>query len=161
LGLAQLREAQGTWQAMGTELARTHISVRLAEAYWKSDQIDAGLEVVADGLDGMAKNAEHYYEAELHRLQGELLLRQASLAERSDAPIVRIEACFHRALDIARHQEAKSLELRALISLCRLWQRGDRRADAHRMLADMCSRFTEGGATVDLREAMSLLTALA
>jgi class 3 adenylate cyclase/predicted ATPase len=160
-GIAQLREAQATWQAMGTELARTHISVRLAEAYWKSDQIEAGLEVVADGLDGMAKNAEHYYEAELHRLQGELLLRQASLAERSDAPIARIEACFHRALDIARHQEAKSLELRALISLCRLWQRGDRRADAHRMLADMCGRFTEGGATVDLREATSLLTALA
>jgi predicted ATPase len=92
--------------------------------------------------------------AEAYRLQGEFLLRQAV----PDAP--RAEACLHQALAIARRQQAKSWELRAAMSLARLWQHQGRRAEARELLAPIYGWFTEGVDTADLQDAKALLAEL-
>jgi predicted ATPase len=97
---------------------------------------------------------ERYWEAELYRLKGELLLRRAS-------PTEEVEAWFRQALTVAQHQHAKSLELRAAMSLARLWERQGKRATAHELLAPIYGWFTEGFDTADLQEAKALLEALA
>src|SRR5262249_20622520 len=96
-----------------------------------------------------------HYEAELHRLHGELLLQQPV----PDAPVA--EACFQRALDVARRQQAKSWELRAAMSLAQLWQQQGQQAKAHELLAPIYGWFTEGFDTADLLDAQTLLRALA
>src|SRR5262249_51456920 len=93
-------------------------------------------------------------EPELCRLKGELLLQQNS-ANQADA-----ETCFHHALDIARSQQAKSLELRATTSLARLWQQQGKRQEAHDLLASVYNWFTEGFDTADLKDAKTLLDEL-
>src|SRR5262249_61529016 len=98
---------------------------------------------------------ERWYEAELHRLKGELLLQQ-HVDHQAEA-----ENCFLRALDIAHNQEAKSLELRAATSLARLWQQQGKRQEAHDLLAPVYGWFIEGFDTADLQEAKALLEALA
>jgi predicted ATPase len=95
-----------------------------------------------------------WYEAELHRIKGELLLRQAV----PDVP--QAEACFQQALTVARRQQAKSYELRAAVSLSRLWQQQGQQAEACALLAPIYGWFTEGFDTPDLREAKVLLEAL-
>ena len=95
------------------------------------------------------RTGERWYEPEFHRLEGILLQSADNHAE--------AQACFHHALDIARRQQAKSWELRAATSLARLWQRQGKRAEAHQLLADVYSWFTEGFDTADLREAKALL----
>ena len=90
----------------------------------------------------------------MYRLKGELLLQQAILDE------AQAETCFNQALDIARHQQAKSLELRAALSLSRLWQRQGKHAEAQQMLAEVYDWFTEGFDTADLQEARALLQEL-
>ena len=97
---------------------------------------------------------ERYYEAELYRLKGELLLQQAAGSGERRKPV------FSQALDIARRQQAKSLELRAAMSLSRLWQRQGKRDEARELLAPIYGWFTEGFDTADLQEAKALLKAL-
>jgi predicted ATPase len=94
---------------------------------------------------------ERWWEAELHRLTGELLLRRAVPAE------PQAEICLRQALAVARRQQAKSWELRVAMSLGRLWQRQGKRAAAHALLADVYGWFTEGFETADLQEARVLL----
>ena len=101
------------------------------------------------------KTGERYWEAEIHRLKGELLL--ALSAEK----YTEAETCFRQALDIARSQQAKSLELRAAASLSRLWQQQGKPAEASALLAPIYGWFTEGFDTADLCEAKTLLEALA
>jgi predicted ATPase len=117
-------------------------------------QVDEGLHLLAEDLAVVDTTGERYYEAELHRLHGVLLLRQA-VPDASQA-----EACFQRALDVARHQQAKSWELRAAMSLSRLWQQQGKRAAAHELLAPVHGWFTEGFDTADLQEARALLEEL-
>jgi predicted ATPase len=126
----------------------------LTEAYAKVGQTGKGLNIVTEALEAVNKTEEREYEAELYRLKGELLLRWASSNE-------EVEACFQRALDIARRQQAKSLELRAAMSLTRLWQQQGRRAEAYDLLAPIYGWFTEGFDTADLQDAKALLEALA
>jgi predicted ATPase len=95
-----------------------------------------------------------FYEAELYRLRGELLLAP-SIDNQAEA-----ETCFHQALDIARRQQAKSLELRAATSLSRLWQQQGKGAAARELLAPIYNWFTEGFDTADLRDAKDLLEEL-
>ena len=95
------------------------------------------------------------WEAEVQRLTGELLLRQAVPDEEQAA------ACFQQALDVARRQQARSLELRAAMSLSRLWQRQGKRDEARELLAEVYGWFTEGCDTADLQEAKALRDALA
>jgi predicted ATPase len=110
--------------------------------------------MLAEALRLVDKTGEHWWEADLHRLQGELLL------VRSTRQTAEAEACFHQALDIARRQQAKSLELRAAMSLSRLWQRQGKRDEGRQLLADVYGWFTEGFDTADLLEAKALLAGL-
>ena len=102
----------------------------------------------------MEQHEDRWWEAEVYRLRGVLLLRQA-VPQPEEA-----EACFQRALDVARRQQAKSLELRAAMSLSRLWQQQGKRAEAHELLAPIYGWFTEGFDTADLQEAKALLEEL-
>ena len=141
------------YRATGAELAQPSYVAPLAEAYRKAGQAAEGLSILAELLTAVEKTGERFYEAELHRLQGELLLRQGSPDERQAA------ACFRQALDIARHQQAKSLELRAAMSLSRLWQsQGEHMRPA--TCAPLYGWFTEGFDTTDLQEAKALLEEL-
>ena len=126
----------------------------LAEAYGKAGQVEEGLRLLAEALAHVDTTGERNYAAEVYRLKGELLLGQAIPDE------AQAETCLHQALDIARHQQAKSWELRAALSLSRLWQRQGKRAEAHQMLAEIYAWFTEGFDTADLQEARALLQEL-
>ncbi len=152
-GMAQLRQGLTTWRAMGGELGLPGILARLAEAYGNCGRAEAGLEVLAEAMALVHKNQEHYYEAELHRLTGELVLR-------TGLDVQRAEASFHRALEVARRQRAKSWELRAAMSLSRLWQGQGKQEAARQVLTTIYSWFTEGFATSDLQEAKALRTLL-
>jgi predicted ATPase len=114
-----------------------------------------GLNAVAEALAIMDKTGERYYEAELYRLKGELLL-QAGEGQQ----VLEAEAGFHQALSVARRRQAKFLELRAAMSLSRLWQRQGKRNAARPLLAEVYSWFTEGFDTADLQEAKALLEEL-
>jgi predicted ATPase len=153
-GIAQIQQGLATRQAIGLELTQPVYLLLLAEAYTRVGQLREGLAVLADAGSRVDTTGECWREAELHRLRGELLLA-VSADHRREA-----EACFHQALAIARHQQAKSWELRAAMSLSRLWQRQDQRAEARELLAAMYGWFTEGFDTADLREARALLEQL-
>src|SRR5207253_10778673 len=127
----------------------------LAEADGHREQVAKGLRLVEEALAEIQHTQEHYWEAELHRLQGDLLLVHAT--ENHTAA----EACLHQALAVARRQQAKSLELRTAMSLSRLWQHQGQRQEAHDLLAPIYGWFTEGFDTADLIEAKALLDALA
>src|SRR5262249_19108297 len=131
-----------------------HWLALLAEAYRRGGQAEAGLRMLAEALAAAHSTGERYYEAELYRLQGELLLLR-SAAEHTEA-----ETCCHQALDVARRQQAKGFELRAAMSLSRLWQGQGKRAEARELLAPIYGWFTEGFDTADLQEAKALLAEL-
>ena len=131
-----------------------HYMALLVEAYGKVGQAKEGLPVLADGLATVEKTVERYYEAELYRFKGELLLQQ-SPEQPSEA-----EACFQQGIQIARKQEAKSWELRATTSLARLWQSQGKPAESHDLLTPVYDWFTEGFDTVDLKDAKVLLEEL-
>jgi predicted ATPase len=126
----------------------------LAEACGQARQTEEGLAVLAEALAVVEKTGQRDWEAELHRLKGVLLLARA-IPEAQP-----VEACFQQALAVARHQQAKSLELRAAMSLSRLWQHQGQRAAAYELLAPMYGWFTEGFDTADLQEARALLEEL-
>jgi predicted ATPase len=142
------------FRTAGAEISRSRDLALLAEAYGEVGQTEEGLTVLAEALAVADKTGERYWEAELYRLKGELLL-VLSAEKHTEA-----ESCFRQALDIARHQEAKSLELRAATSLSRLWQRQGKGAEAQQLLVPIYGWFTEGFDTVDLRKAKALLEAL-
>jgi predicted ATPase len=153
-GIEQLRQGLTAWQATGAETARSYFLALLADVHGTMRQPETGLAVVAEALTHADKTGERWYEPELHRLKGELLLQQA-LDHQAEA-----ESCFHHALDIARNQQAKSLELRAATSLARLWQQQRKRDEARQVLVAVYNWFTEGFDTVDLKDAKTLLDAL-
>jgi adenylate cyclase len=152
--MAQLRQGLEAYWAKGGEPERAYWLALLAEAHGTVGQAEEGLCLLREALVVVEKSGVHQWEAELHRLQGALLLQQTV----PDAQ--QAEACFGQALAMARRQQAKSLELRAAMSLARLWQRQGKRADACRMLAEVYDWFTEGFDTADLQEARALLDAL-
>jgi predicted ATPase len=152
-GIAQIRQGVSARHATGASLCRTSHFALLAEVYGKAGQVEEGLRIVAEGLAMVDTTGERVYEAELYRLKGELLLQRAP----SDAP--QAERCFRKALAIARRRQAKSWELRAAVSLSRLWQRQGRFATAYTGLAEVYNGFTEGLDTADLRAAKALLDA--
>jgi adenylate cyclase len=118
---------------------------------------------VDEALTTVEKTGERYYEAELQRQRGELLLLRAAKSPPAQDNWEQHEAetCFQHALDAARRQEAMALELRAAMSLARLWQQQSKRAKARELLATVYGWFTEGFDTADLLEAKALLEALA
>jgi predicted ATPase len=153
-GIVQLRQGMAGALATGQTLVRPLCLVLLAEAMEHTGQVDEGLRVMAEALVAIEASGRYELLAEAYRLQGALLLRQAV----SDAN--RAEACFRQALAVARRQQAKSLELRAAMSLARLWQRQGKDVEARTLLAPIYGWFTEGFDTADLREARMLLADL-
>jgi adenylate cyclase len=125
----------------------------LAEAHAKAGHYREALTVLDDAFNFLKKSGERYWQAELVRLRGEFLLAQGVSAH-------EVEACYRRSLDIARRQSAKSLELRASLSLSRLWQQQGKYKEAHTLLAGIYGGFTEGFDTADLIEAKVLLQTL-
>jgi predicted ATPase len=154
-GIAQMRQGIAAWRATGAELQRPYYLALLAEAYGRAGQAAEGLRVLAEALTAVHNTGERQHEAELYRLKGELRLQQ-------DVPDAHeAERCLRQAVDVACRQQAKSLELRAAVSLARLWQQQGKRAEAHELLAPIYGWFTEGFDTADLQEAKALLDALA
>ncbi len=175
-GIVQIRQGLVAYQTTGAELWRPYFLVLLAEAYGKVGQSEEGLQVLAEALAVADKTGERFYEAELHRLKGELSLQSQSSPrqvktgqDKSEAtdprplipdPQSEAEECFQKAIEIARRQSAKSLELRAVMSLSRLWQKQGRKEEARKMLTEIYHWFTEGFDTKDLQEAQGLLEEL-
>ena len=153
-GIRQMHEGLAACRATGSEADRPYLLTLVAEAYGRGRRHDEGLAMLEEALALVDQSEERYWEAEIHRLKGELLLARSAENQ------VEAEACMHKALDVARHQGAKSLELRAAMSLARLRQRQGKRAEAHALLAPIYRWFTEGFDTADLQEAKALLAAL-
>jgi predicted ATPase len=173
-GLAQMQQGLTISRTVGAALGLTTALGKLAEAYRKGKQVEEGLTVLAEAFIHAEKSGERFYEAELYRLKGELTLQQESKEPRARSkeqksekpnPKAQIldpqgEACFYKAIAVSRSQQAKSLELRATTSLARLWQQQGKQKEAHQMLSEIYTWFTEGFATKDLREAKALLDEL-
>jgi predicted ATPase len=158
-GMVQLRQGLATYRATGSELWRPHFLALLAEACGKVGQAEEGLNVLAEALAVIDRTEERVYEAELYRLKGELTLQSKVQGPKSE--VEEAEACFHKAIEVARKQQAKSWELRASTSLARLWRQQGKTTEAHRMLSEVYGWFTEGFDTKDLQEAKGLLEELA
>jgi class 3 adenylate cyclase/predicted ATPase len=150
--VAQIRQGLAGYRETGAQLECPYFVALLAEALGTIGHSEEGLTVLAEMLSEVDITGLRFHEAELRRLTGECLLRRAMRDE------TRAEACFHQALEIARRQQAKSLELRASMSLSRLWQHQGKRDKARELLAPIYGWFTEGFDTADLQEAKALLT---
>jgi len=153
-GVAHLHQGLAALQQTGLKLYRPYFLALLAEASGQAGQPEAGLTVLAEALTLVAATEERWWETELYRLQGELLCQLPRPA------VGQAEACFEQALDVARHQQAKALELRAALSLARLWQGQGQHTAARHLLEEIYGWFTEGFETADLQEAKALLAEL-
>jgi predicted ATPase len=140
-GLRQLHQGLTAWRATGTEVARPWFLSMLAEAYGKAGQVEEGLTVLAEALATADKTGERFYEAEVWRIKGTLTLQSQVTSRKSQ--VEEAEACFLKAIAIAQKQQSKSLELRAVMSLARLWQQQDRKEEARQMLEEIYGWFTD------------------
>lgn len=158
-GMAQIRQGLDARRAMGVRLPRPYFFALLAEGYGKTGQAEAALNALTDTVGAKNKTAERWWEAEQCRLKGELLL---AASVDPTAPAVQKEAaeCFRRALEIARRQGAKSLELRAAVSLARIARTPEKRGKKRQLLREIYGWFSEGFDTPDLQEAKVLLERL-
>jgi predicted ATPase/class 3 adenylate cyclase len=184
-GIAQMRQGITAYRATGAGVHQPCWLALLAEAYGQIGQTEGGLSALAEALAAVDKTEEREYEAELYRLRGELTLAQSRVQSLESGvqenqkskgkgqkakvpnpksqildPELEAEAYFLKAIEIARQQQAKSLELRATVSLACLWQQQGKAKLAHEMLADIYNWFTEGFDTKDLQEAKALIEEL-
>jgi tetratricopeptide (TPR) repeat protein len=157
-GLSHLLDGLKAWKSTGAEMAVPTFQLRLGEVYAAAGKFDEGLAAVSDGLAFAVRNNDCSYDAALHRLKGELLLRKSK--RNSTGTSREAETCFRRAIEVARKQKARSLELRAAIRLARLWQTMGKAREASHMLKTIYGWFTEGFDTPDLKEAKRLLDEL-
>ncbi|MGZ3616605.1 MAG: ATP-binding protein, partial [Ktedonobacteraceae bacterium] len=148
--IERLRGSIAAFKASGARLRLPYYLSLLAQVYGKARRVEEGLACIDEALAEARKHNERWWDAEVHRLRGELLLMLG--ADASD-----VEAAFLRAIEIARSQQVRSLELRATMSLAQLWSTQNRSGDARRWLQDMYSWFTEGFETPDLQAARLLL----
>src|SRR5262249_6992012 len=129
-GLAQMQQGLATLQATGSKPGLLFALRLLATAYRKAGLVEEGLSVLAEALATVDKTGGHFYEAELYRLKGELTLKQSGVQGLASSVQKEAEECFWKAIEIARKQQAKSLELRAVMSLSRLWQQQGKKDEA-------------------------------
>jgi predicted ATPase len=158
-GTAQMRHGLAAQLATGAELARPYWLCLITEACLESGAALEGLALLDEAEAAVQQTNERYWEAEIHRLRGQLLLAAAS-DPAAPAVVRSAEECYRRALDVARRQGARSFELRAAVSLSRLWQAADRHDEARELLAPIYEWFTEGLDRPELREAAALLDEL-
>ena len=154
-GTAQMQQGLAALQATGGRLRLPYYLALLAGAYRCNGQVEKGLHLLDEAFAEMQQTGEHCWEAELHWLQGDLLMAHTT-ADQATA-----EACLHQTLEVARRQQAKSWELHAAIRLARLWQSQGEEQAAYDLLAPVYAWFTEGFETADLQEAKALLHELA
>jgi predicted ATPase len=171
-GIAQIRQGLAVYRATGAEVNQSYFLALLTEAYGVAGQTEEGLTVLAEALTLVGGTGDRMWEAELYRLKGQLTLQQFQVSgskfqvtnPQSPTPNshaeAEAEACFLKALDIARRQQAKSLELRAAMSLARLGHQQGKTEQARHLLAEVYNWFTEGFDTKDLQEAKVLLEEL-
>jgi hypothetical protein len=152
----QIRQVINDWHKEQTYLLTPRMLERLAVAYWRSGRLQQGAATLDEAWSAAIERDETYFLAELARMKGEFLLAQGGST-------LETAACFQAAIDIARKQGARMLELRALVSLCRLWQTADapdRLVEMHQALQASYDWFTEGFGHIDLRAAKALLDEL-
>ena len=149
-GIAVVREGITAWRATGSQFHATYRIARAAEAHWAAGETEAGLQLIATTIDD---SGDRWVAPELHRIKGELY--------RSAGHLELAEQCLKHALESARMQKARLLELRAAMSLARLWRDQGKVRQASELLAPVCRWFTEGFDTRDLKEAKALLEELA
>jgi predicted ATPase len=179
-GILQMRQGLAAYRASGAALGIPDFLAHLAEAQGKGKQGEPDWALLEEAFALIEKNDERWYEAEVYRLKGELLLAQEvksqnakvksqkseitspqALAPSTQAEVEQeAEACFLKAVEVAQKQQAKSWELRATVSLARLWQQQGKQHEAHTMLSVIYNWFTEGFDTKDLQEAKVLLAEL-
>ena len=152
-GIRVMHRGLEALEATGVQVFRAHCLCLLAETCAHAGQTREGLAILAQALALAVKNGERLSEAEMYRVKGELL--QAA----HDDPR-EVEQAFQEAIDVSRMQNAKSLELRATMSLCRVWQGQARQREAHALLAGIYGWFTEGFDTADMTDARALLATL-
>jgi predicted ATPase/DNA-binding winged helix-turn-helix (wHTH) protein len=153
-GIPWMLQGLAAYRDTGAGVDLPDVLSKFAATYAVVGQVEEGLHLLREARALIDKHAERVWEAEVYRLQGELLRQRPA----SDFP--EAEACFQYALGVARHQQAKSLELRAAMSLSRLWQQQGKCEEARHLLAEIYDWFTEGFDTADLQEARELLHAL-
>ncbi len=153
-GIGEMQRGLTALRATGARAHRPYYLALLAEACGHTGQAGEGLSLLAESLDLIETGNVRTWEAEVHRLKGELLLVQSA------KNTVEAEACFNRAIDVARRQRAKSPELRAAVGLARLWHQQGKTGEARALLAPVYDWFTEGFDTADLKEAKALLKEL-
>jgi len=153
-GIKLILDGLNSWKATGAELWHPYFLSLLAEPYGNNERYEEGISLLDQSIGKATKNKDRFYEAELFRLKGELLL---SL---SDDNRVNAESYFRKAIEVAKSQSAKSLELRAVMSLSRLLQKQGKKEEARKMLSDIYDWFKEGFDTRDLKEAKALLKEL-
>ena len=171
-GIEQMREGLAGFQATSTELLRPHFFALMAEALGETRQPEDGLRGLEESLDSAHRNGEAGYLAELYRMKGELLLMQGAgrdvsraatggrdvfAGDPASASQAQAESCFGQAISVAQQQKAKSLELRAVMSLARLYQNKGKPEEARILFTEIYGTFNEGFDTKDLREAKALL----
>jgi predicted ATPase len=154
VGMGQVRQGIAAWRTTNATMLVPYLCTVLAEVAAHLGHPEDGLQALAEAHTLVEQHEERWWEAEVYRLRGVLLLQQPGTPQEA-------EACFQQALDVAHRQEAKSLELRAAMSLSRLWQQQSKQAEARELLAPVYGWFTEGFDTADLQEAKTLLEALA
>jgi len=170
-GFAEMRQGLAALRATGAELSRPIWLGAMAEVCGAVGQVEEGLTLLTEALKLVDQTGERCYEGELYRLKGEVVLQSSVRSPVSENPSpqsltpnthaeAEAEVCFLKAIDIAQKQQAKSWELRTATSLARLWQHQGKKAEAHKLLADVYNWFTEGFDTKDLQEAKALLAEL-
>ena len=180
-GIVQIRQGLTAYRATGAEMGRPYFLALLAEAYGKVGDTEQGLATLVEAFALVEQTGERWYEAELYRIKGELMLARSKVQSLKSKVEEEAEACFLKAIEIARKQQAKSLELRAVTSLVRLRQHQaqdhatrntqhglhttqhetrTRLDETHLMLSEVYGWFTEGFDTKDLQEAKAVLKTL-
>jgi predicted ATPase/DNA-binding SARP family transcriptional activator len=153
-GLERMQDCLATWQAMGVNLYRKSVLINIAEIHAWAGQVERGLQAIAEAENIVSPPGETYAQAELHRIKGELLYTAGYKP-------IEVEDCYRLAIKVAQRQKAKSLELRAMTSLSRLWRGQGRNQQARECLLEVYNWFTEGFHTPDLLVAATLLEELA
>jgi predicted ATPase len=153
-GIAEIHQGITAYRATGAQTWLPYFLGLQAETHARAKRTEDGLASVAEALALADKTEQHCWQAELNRIKGELLLAVSSNNH------AEAESCFSQALNIARRQQAKSWELRAAVSLGRLWQQQGKVEEAHKMLSEIHGWFTEGFDTADLKDAKALLEEL-
>src|SRR3989442_1706130 len=143
-GSAEMLEGLAAFRSLETEQRRASYLVLMADALLLADRVDEGLRALDEAIETINNTGERFYEAELYRIRGELLMKQQGSATGDGDRESGIEACLEKAIEISRRQTARAFELRAAMSLARLWQQQGKTAEARQVLAEVYGWFSEG-----------------